>query len=55
MPSFWEKVSVNGAEMDIYASVPDGSGPFPAVVVAQHASGVDKFIQDMTDKLAAAG
>ncbi len=55
MPSFWEKVQVNGAEMDIYASVPSGTGPFPAVVVAQHASGVDKFIQDMADKLATAG
>lgn len=55
MPSFWEKIEVDGAEMDVYASVPDGSGPFPAVVVAQHASGVDKFIQDMADKLASAG
>ena len=55
MPSFWEKVSVNETEMDVYASVPNGSGPFPAVVVAQHASGVDKFIQDMADKLSAAG
>ena len=55
MPSFWEKVPVNGAEMDVYVSVPDGSGPFPAVVVAQHASGVDKFIQDMADKLAGEG
>ena len=55
MPSFWEKIEVNGAEMDVYTSVPDGSGPFPAVVVAQHASGVDKFIQDMANKLASAG
>ena len=55
MPSFWGKVPVNGTEMDVYVSVPDGSGPFPAVVVAQHASGVDKFIQDMADKLAGAG
>jgi len=55
MPSFWEKVSVNGAGMDIYASIPEGDGPFPAVVVAQHASGVDKFMQGMADKLAVAG
>ncbi|MDA0264328.1 MAG: dienelactone hydrolase family protein [Chloroflexi bacterium] len=55
MPSFWEKLQVNGSEMDVYASVPEGTGPFPAVVVAQHASGVDKFIQDMADKLAGAG
>ncbi len=55
MPSFWEKLQVSGAGMDIYASVPDGSGPFPAVVVAQHASGVDQFIQDIAGKLADAG
>ena len=34
MPSFWEKVEVDGLEMDLYASVPSGSGPFPAIVVA---------------------
>ncbi|MQG33070.1 MAG: dienelactone hydrolase family protein [SAR202 cluster bacterium] len=55
MPSFWEKVQVNGAQMDVYASVPEGSGPFPSVLVAQHASGVDKFIQDVADKLASSG
>ncbi len=55
MPSFWEKLQVGGATMDIYVSVPDGTGPFPAVVVAQHASGVDKFIQDIADKFALAG
>ena len=55
MPSSWEKVAVDGADMEVYVSVPDGSGPFPAVVVAQHASGVDKFIQDIADKLAGAG
>ena len=55
MPSFWEKVQVNGADMDVYVSVPDGSGPFPAIVVAQHATGVDKFIQDVVGKLAKAG
>ena len=55
MPSFWENVPVNGTGMEVYASIPDGPGPFPAVVVAQHASGVDKFIQDIADKLAGAG
>ena len=59
MASFWEKVSVNGLEMDLYASVPgSGSGfsaPYPAVLVAQHATGVDAFIQDICDRLAAEG
>ena len=55
MPYFWEKIQVNGSEMDVYTSVPDGDGPFPAVVLAHHAPGVDKFMQDMTNKLATAG
>ena len=55
MQSFWEKVEMDGAGMDVYASIPDGEGPFPAVVVAHHAPGVDKFMQDMANKLAAAG
>ena len=59
MASFWEPITVNGQEMQIYASVPSSSAgftaPFPAVVVAQHATGVDAFIQDICDRLAAAG
>ncbi|MCY3693163.1 MAG: dienelactone hydrolase family protein [Chloroflexota bacterium] len=59
MASFWEKISVNGAEMDMYASVPSSSAgfsaPYPAVLVAQHATGVDEFIQDICDRLAAEG
>ena len=55
MQSFWEKIEMDGAVMDVYASIPDGEGPFPAVVVAHHAPGVDKFMQDMANKLAAAG
>ena len=59
MASFWEKISVNGAEMDMYASVPSGSAgfsaPYPAVLVAQHATGVDEFIQEICDRLAGEG
>ena len=59
MASFWETISVNGQEMDMYASVPSSSAgfsaPFPAVLVAQHATGVDAFIQDICDRLAAQG
>ena len=59
MASFWEKITVNGSEMDLYASVPSSSAgfsaPYPAVLVAQHATGVDAFIQDICDRLAAAG
>ena len=57
MASFWETVQVDGQDMDVYASVPggQGQGPFPAVIVSQHGGGVDKFIQEMADRLAEAG
>ena len=55
MASSWKSVAVNGQDMDLYLSLPDGSGPFPAVVVSQHGGGVDQFIRDMSDRLAAEG
>ena len=55
MRSFTESIKVGGKDMVLYGSVPDGAGPFPAVVVAQHAGGVDTFIRTMTDRLAEAG
>ena len=55
MPSFTEKIQVDGQQMDLYASVPRGSGPFPAVVVAQHGGGVDTFIRSICDRLAGEG
>src|SRR3972149_7115979 len=38
-----------------YAPTPGGHGPLPAVVVIQHAGGVDGFIQEMAGRFAAAG
>ena len=55
MPSFWEKLQVAGNDMDMYASVPSGSGPFSAIVVSQHGGGVDRFIQTICDRFAEAG
>jgi carboxymethylenebutenolidase len=55
MASFWESIKVDGADMRLYTSVPDGTGPFPAVVVIQHQGGVDDFVQEMTQRLASAG
>jgi len=55
MPSFTDKLTVNGHEMDMYASVPSGSGPFPAVVIAFHVGGLDDFDRAMADRLAAEG
>ena len=55
MPSFWENTQVDGDEMKMYISVPDGYGPFPGVVVIHHGAGVDQFTRDMADKLAGDG
>ena len=55
MLSFTENIKVGAQDMELYVSMPDGTGPFPAVVVAQHAGGVDTFIRTMTDRLAEAG
>ena len=55
MTSTRDSVSVGGAPMKLYVSVPPGRGPFPAVVVIQHQGGVDEFIEEMTDRVGAAG
>ena len=55
MPSFTDKLQVDGSQMDMYASVPSGSGPFPAVVIAFHVGGLDEFDRTMADRLAAEG
>jgi carboxymethylenebutenolidase len=55
MASFWESIKVDGEDMRLYVSVPDGKGPFPAVVVIQHQGGVDEFIEEMTQRVASAG
>ena len=55
MPSFWENIKVDGADMRLYVSVPSGTGPFPAVVVIQHQGGVDDFMEEMTQRVASTG
>ncbi len=55
MSSFTETIKGDNHDMELYVSIPDGAGPFPAVVVAQHAGGVDTFICTMADRLAEAG
>ncbi|TMG02530.1 MAG: dienelactone hydrolase family protein [Chloroflexi bacterium] len=54
MPSRWDTVSVDGEPMRCYVNIPDAVGPFPAVVVIQHAGGVDDFVRGMSDRLAGA-
>lgn len=53
--SSWENIQVDQSDMGIYLSMPQGTGPFPAVVVSQAAGGVDEFIQTIVDRLAAEG
>lgn len=55
MVDFWERVQVDGNDMQLFVSVPNGSGPFPAVVVIQHQGGLDEFVQEMTQRIAQAG
>ena len=55
MTSSWETIVVDGQSMDVYLSMPDQPGPFPAVVVSHHGGGVDQFIRETTDRLAAEG
>ena len=55
MPSFTDKLTVNGHDMDMYASVPSGAGPHPAVVIAFHIGGVDEFDKKIADRLAEEG
>ena len=55
MKSYREQIKVDGSPMNLYISQPDGAGPFPAVVLIQHQNGVDKFMEEMTERIAAAG
>ena len=55
MASTWATLTVDDAPMQTHVAVPSGDGPFPAVVVAQHAGGVDAFIQNVCHRLAEVG
>jgi len=55
MASFGESIKVDGADMKLYVSVPNGAAPFPAIVVIQHQGGVDDFIEEMRQRVASAG
>lgn len=55
MPTRWDTVQVDGEEMRCYVATPGGDGLHPAVVVIQHAGGVDEFVRGMTDRFAGEG
>jgi carboxymethylenebutenolidase len=50
-----EQVQVDQSPMSLLIAHPDGPGPMPAVVVIQHQYGVDKFMEEMTERFAGAG
>jgi carboxymethylenebutenolidase len=50
-----EQINVDKNSMNLVIAQPDGLGPMPAVVVIQHQYGVDKFMEDMTQRFAATG
>jgi carboxymethylenebutenolidase len=53
--STWQQTPSDDNSMPIYLSLPDGAGPFPALVMIQHQTGVDEFMQGMAQRLAGAG
>ena len=56
MPLSNERVNVSlGHQMGGYLSEPGGPGPFPGVVVIHAGTGVDTFVRDIVDRLAAEG
>jgi carboxymethylenebutenolidase len=55
MASAYVTLDVDGSQMKTWVAVPAGPGPFPGVVVAQHAGGMDTFIRSICDRLAEAG
>lgn len=54
MAGRWDTIEADG-KMRCYVTIPAGGGPSAAVVVIQHAGGVDQFIQTLTDRIAEAG
>jgi len=50
MTTRWDSLTVNGEAMRCHVAAPEGEGPFPAVVVIQHAGGVDAFVQEMAGR-----
>src|SRR4051812_32571579 len=51
------QIPVSGAEkpMPGYVAVPEGAGPFPAVIVIEEIFGVNSHIRDVTERVAREG
>lgn len=55
MTAFVKTIAADGHGMAVYGALPADSGPHPALVVIQHAPGLDTFMQTMVQRLAQAG
>ncbi|TMA64652.1 MAG: dienelactone hydrolase family protein [Deltaproteobacteria bacterium] len=51
----WETVTIDQSPMGLYLCQPEGTGPFPAIIVGQNQDGVAAFTQEMTRRIAEAG
>ena len=49
MTAFWENIQVDGSTMDVHLSLPEGTGPFPAILLNHHGGGVDRFNKDAAE------
>lgn len=55
MKSLTVTIPVDAQAMALHTAWPEGNGPFPALVVIQHAPGIDTFLHAMVERLAQAG
>jgi len=55
MAVYTHEITVDSQPMGLYTAFPPSQGSSPAVVVIQHAWGVDEFTRTMVDRLAEAG
>ena len=55
MGSRWDSVTASEGDIRCYVSLPAGGVAHPAVIVIQHAGGVDEFVRRMCDQLAEGG
>src|SRR5258706_4916885 len=51
----WDQITVDGSPMRLYVGMPSLGRAFPALIVAHHGPGVDKFIEDRVEHLAQQG
>ena len=51
----WEETKVAGKPVKVFAGMPKGNGPHPAILLCQHAPCLEAFTEKVIDRLAEAG